>query len=295
MRKISNAYRAFNAFNLGVLLVFTFLCLYPFYYMLIYTLSDPLESMKGIAFLPRNITLSNYDKVFRLQSIPQAALISVFRTVFGSLATLLCSSFFAYLVSKPQMYFRKIIYRGTIITMYISGGLIPTFLTISFYGLRNSLLVYLLPSLIAAYYVVLIKTFIESIPGSLEESATIDGAGIIKCWWFIIFPLSKPISATILVFAMVGHWNSWFDAHIYMSNAHLHPLSYILYKYLQESSTIAKLVAQLNKNAAFNAITLTPESVRMTITAVVTIPILIVYPFMQRFFVKGIMMGAIKG
>ncbi|HBP38551.1 MAG TPA: ABC transporter permease [Clostridiales bacterium] len=295
MKKISSAYRIFNVFNISILLIFTFLCLYPFYYMLIYSFSDPLESLKGIGFLPRHFTLSNYAKVFQLQSIPQAALISIFRTAVGSLATLICSSFFAYLVSKPQMYWRKFIYRGTIITMYVSGGLIPTFLTINFYGLRDSLLVYFLPSMVAAFFVVLIKTFVESIPASLEESATIDGAGILKCWWHIIFPLSKPISATILVFSMVGQWNSWFDAHIYVNNTNLHPLSYVLYKYLQESSTIAKLIAMINKNAAFNEISLTPASVRMTITAVVTIPILIVYPFMQRFFVKGIMLGAIKG
>jgi putative aldouronate transport system permease protein len=295
MKNTSTSYRIFNAFNIVFLLVFTLLCMYPFYYLIIYSFSDPHESMKGIGLLPRNFTLSNYVDVFKLSTIPQAALISVFRTVVGSLATLLCCSFFAFLVAKPEMYLRKFIYRATIVTMYISGGLIPTFLTISFLGLRDSLLVYILPSLIAAYYVVLIKTFVESIPKSLEESATIDGAGLLKCWWYIIFPLSKPISATILVFAMVSQWNSWFDALIYVRNPDLQPLSYILYKYLQESSTIAKLIAMLNKNTPFDTIAQTPESVRMTITAVVTLPILIVYPFMQRFFVKGIMMGAIKG
>ncbi|MDW7658576.1 MAG: carbohydrate ABC transporter permease, partial [Bacillota bacterium] len=296
MKEASRSYLIFNFINIGTLTVFALLCLYPFYYMIIFSLSNPIEALKGIGFLPRGLTADNYIKVAKIETIPRAALISIFRTVVGSFLTLLCSSFFAYLVSKQQMYLRKLIYRGTVLTLYISGGLIPTFLTILFYGLNDSLFVYIIPGMITAYYVILIKTYVESIPSSLEESATIDGAGIIRCWWHIIFPLSKPISATILVFAMVSQWNAWFDAHIYVSKTDLQPLAYILYKYLQEATTITRLIAKLTQtDISIEAIMLTPESVRMTITAVITIPILIVYPMMQRYFVKGIMMGAIKG
>ena len=295
MKSMSRSFRIISIINIIALLFFALLCLYPFYYLLIYSFSDPVEAMKGISFTPRSFTLENYVKVFQIDSIPKAALVSVFRTVAGSTTILLCSSFFAYLVSKTRMYFRKIIYRGTIITMYISGGLIPTFLTINAYGLRNTLLVYFVPMLITPYYVVLIKTFVEQLPVSLEESAMIDGAGIFTCWWKIVFPLSKPISATIIVFSMVGQWNAWFDALIYVTNPELYPLQYLLYKYLQEASTLKKIISQLNPDVSISTVTLTPETLRMTITAIVTIPILLIYPFMQRYFVKGIMMGAIKG
>lgn len=295
MRTVSWSFRLIYIVNIILLLSFTLLCLYPFYNMLIYSFSDPMEAVKGVTLLPRSFTFGNYAAVCKIATIPRAALVSVFRTVVGSLATLLCCSFFAYLVSKPKMYLRKLIYRGTIVTMYISGGLIPYFLTVNAYGLRNTMLVYFVPGLISAFNIVLIKTYIEQLPASLEESAMIDGAGIMKCWWRIVFPLSKPITATILVFTMIGQWNSWFDALIFITKPELYPLQYILYKYLREASSISKIIAQLNSDVSITTVSLTPETVRMTITAIITIPILLVYPFMQRYFVKGIMMGAIKG
>jgi ABC-type glycerol-3-phosphate transport system permease component len=231
----------------------------------------------------------------KLKEIPGAAMISVGRTLCGSAATLLCSGFFAYLMTQEKMYFRKFIYRFVIVTMYVSGGLIPAYLVMRQLGLRNNFLVYILPNAISAYYVILIKTFIQQLPQSLEESAKIEGAGIFTCWFKVVMPLSKPILATIVVFTMVGQWNSWFDAMIYMTRDNLKPLQLILYEYLQEAQRLADRIKQGMSSGSRVNMALTPDTVRMTVTAVITIPILIIYPFMQRYFVKGIMIGAIKG
>ena len=288
--------RVFNVTNYLVLLLFAFICFYPFYYLIIYSLSNPSEAAKGLVVLtPQGITFENYRRVAMIPEIPKSFLVSIGRSVIGSAITLVCCSFFAYLVSKPEMYFRKFIYRFLIITMYVGGGLIPTYLVYRAYGLRNSFLVYILPSALSAYNVVLIKTYIESLPASLEESAVLDGAGIFTCWARIIMPLIMPILMTVGVFSLVGQWNSWFDAHIYMPRrADLYPLQYILYRYLNQAQALADRL-QSDVGQEVDLLKLTPESVRMTVTVVAVVPIMLVYPFLQRYFVKGIMIGAVKG
>lgn len=284
--------KIFDLFNIIFLSIFTLLCTYPFYYMLCYAFSDSTLANKGITFYPRGSTLKNFVEVFQLEELPMAFLVSIYRTVLGAIVTLLCCSFFAYLVSKREMYFQRFIYRFVVITMYVNGGLIPTYLVYRAYGLRNTLWVYILPAAINAYYVILLKTFIEQLPSSLEEAATIDGGGIITVFSRVILPLSKPILATIAVFAMVAQWNSWFDAHIYVTKEEYYPLQYILYNFLQEAQRAANA---LQETGEASGTSITPNSVRMTITAIATIPVLVVYPFMQRYFVKGIMIGAVKG
>ena len=257
------------------------LCVYPFYYVFIYSLSTPSDAQKGIAFFPRGLTLSNYAQVFRLSGIPSALLISCMRTLIGTVIT------------KEKMYGRKIIYRMVVITMYFSSGLIPWYLTMKLYHLNNTFLVYVLPTAISAYYIVLLKTFMEQLPESLEESAKLDGAGYLQIFTKIVFPLSKPIVATITVFAAVAQWNSWFDNYILVSSEHLKTLQLMLYEYLNEASAIATM-SNTERNQGV-MVQITPEAVRMTITMVVTMPILFIYPLMQKHFVKGIMLGAVKG
>ena len=289
------ASRVFDGINLLLICLFTALCVYPFYYMLCYSLSDPKLALRGITLYPRGITLDNFREVMRLSEIPASAMVSVARTLLGTVTTLICSGFFAYLVTQRRMYFRKFLYRMVIVTMYVSGGLIPTYLVIRYLGLRNSFLVFILPNAMSAYYIVLIKTFIEPLPPSMEESARIEGAGLIACWVRIIVPLSKPILATIAVFAMVAQWNAWFDAMIYTTRANLKPLQLILYEYLQEAQSLAERLKVAMESDTVADMALTPETVRMTVTAVITLPILMAYPFMQRFFVQGILLGAVKG
>ena len=249
----------------------------------------------GVYFLPRGFTLQNYADVFRRPGILQAAGISVLRTVTGTTLTVLACSFFAYLCTKDKMYFRKFIYRFTVITMYFSAGLIPWFLTMRAYGLNNNFLVYILPGAIGAFNVILIKTFVEQLPASLEEAAHIDGAGIFTVFFKVIMPLSTPILATIAVFAAVHHWNSWFDNLIFMvGRPELNTLQLMLWNILNQAALQATRVAELAQAEQLARQT-SPMTIRMTATMIVTFPILFVYPFAQRFFVKGIMLGAVKG
>ena len=287
-----------DVLNITILSLFTFLCFYPFWYMLIYTLSDESLVARGVYFIPQGFSLFNIIKVLEMKGIALAFLISVLRTSIGTATAVLGCAFLAYLFTKREMPMRSFFYRALIITMYVSGGLIPGYLLNRMYGLLNTFWIYIIPGMISAYYVLLIKTFIESLPPSLEESAIIDGAGYGRVFVSIILPLSKPIIATISVFAAVGHWNSWFDSHIYISNEKLWTLQYLLYRFLNESQRIAQMLQKDTNIAAARAAmqqVLTPKGVRMTITLFVTIPIFLVYPFAQRFFVKGIMIGAIKG
>lgn len=269
---------------------FTFLCFYPFYYLIIYTFSDSSAAARGLTFFPRGLTLNNLRTVLTMKEIPRAMLMSVLRTVSASGLALIGSSFFAYLMTKREMYFRTFFYRLCVVSMYVAGGLIPTYLVYRMYGLNNTFWVYIIPGAVTPYYVILIKTFIESIPSEIEEAALIDGASISKIFFRIILPLSKPIMATIAVFSMVAEWNYWFDTHIYIMNENLYTLQYVLYTYMQEAQ---RLTEQLAKRPG--AVQITTLSVRMTVTFVATVPILLVYPFMQRYFTKGLMVGAIKG
>ena len=186
-------------------------------------------------------------------------------------------------------------------TLYFNSGLVPWFLTMKMFKLSESFLLYVIPSAVSAYYTVLFKTFMEQLPSSLEESAKLDGAGTITVFSRIIFPLSKPIVATIAVFAAVAQWNSWFDNYVLVARSSLKTLQLVLYEALNRASAIAADVRRgggaMGSAALRSAATveITPQSIRMTITMVVTLPILFIYPLMQRHFIKGIMLGAIKG
>lgn len=292
MKNRSTADIIFQAVVGLLFVMFAFLCVYPFYYLLIYSISDPAQAR--LAFLwPKGFTLATYGELFRGNNITNAILVSISRTVIGTVLTVLCSSFFAFLVSKPNMKFRKVIYRFVIITMYLNAGLIPWYLTMRMYGLKNSFLLYVLPSAVSAYYVILIKTYMESLPASLEESAKLDGAGYLVCFRKIVFPLSKPILATIAIFAAVNQWNSWSDNFFLVSEPKLQTLQLILYKYMQTASSIA--TKSTTEIEAMGASASTPTAIKMCVTVITTLPIMLVYPFMQKHFAKGIMLGAVKG
>lgn len=287
--------------NIFVLLLFSFVCLYPFWYIFIGTISNPNIPARTLLFLPRGMTLFNYVEVFKSPGLTTALLVSVLRTVLGTALSVFLNAILGYLFTLQQMPARKLFYRMVIVTMYISGGLIPTFLTYKTYGLTNNFLVYILPGAISAFHVVLLKTFTEnSIPDSLSESAVLDGAGTMTIFIRIIFPLLLPIVATIALFSAVGQWNSWFDNMIFnSSNPNLLTLQYLLYKKLNEANQLAQAARSGSVSEVGRLLTeqkvLTPDSIRMTITMIVTLPILCVYPFIQKYFVKGIMIGSVKG
>ena len=297
--KSSTSRRIFQVFNYIFLLLITIICIYPFWYVVIYTLSD--SSKIGEippVFIPTGFSIENYVQILTLKGFLPAFGISVARTLAGTILSVGSCSFLGYLFSKENMPFRKFLYRFLILTMYISGGMIATYIVIKSYGMLNSFMVYIIPGMISAYNVVLIKTYVESLPASLEESAKLDGAGIVTVFTKIIFPLSKPIIATVAVFVAVGQWNSWFDNHIYTRGTEsLKTLQYLLYNYLNEAQRIAEQLR--NATSGVDAGTLmqqiSSKGIRMSITVLAALPIFLVYPFMQKYFVKGIMVGAVKG
>jgi putative aldouronate transport system permease protein len=279
-------------------IAFAFLCTFPIYYIFINSISsNDLVSKGQVMFIPREVHLGNYIEVLKLPGIGKATLVSVLRTVVGSALTLLSVSFLGYLFSKKNMWHKKFWYRFVIITMYFTAGLIPGYLNIQMLGLLDSFWVYVIPGIVPVFHMVLIKTFIEQIPAALEESAQIDGAGYLVRYIKIILPLSTSILATITVFTAVGQWNAFMDTVLYITDKDLYTLQFMLYRYLQNSLEIAKAIQNgsglVNEDSLQR--TMTPTSVQLTITVIVTTPVLMIYPFMQRYFVKGIMIGAVKG
>ncbi|MBQ7954950.1 MAG: carbohydrate ABC transporter permease [Lachnospiraceae bacterium] len=290
----------FNILNYTFFIVFTLCCLFPFYYLFINTISSNDLVQKGlINFVPRGINFDNYISLLKADEVGQAFLISFGRTLLGTALMVAASAFVGYVVTKQEMWHRKFWYRFLVITMYFNAGTIPWFLNMSMLGLTNNFMAYIIPGIVAPYNIILVKTYIESIPGELEESAFIDGAGYWKIFREIILPLCKPILATIAIFGAVGHWNSFTDSLILMQGApELHTLQHKLYTYLNTSSNLSAL---MNPGASASALegmmqsALNAKVIKYTISMVSIIPILMVYPFMQRYFEKGIMLGAVKG
>jgi len=284
--------KVFNVFNILFFAVAIFLCIYPMWYILIQSFSSGNLAANAVVW-PIGFSVENYVQIWSNGGVAQAFGVSVARTVIGTCCTLLACMLLGYLFSKPEMPFRKVLYRMLIITMYVSGGLIPTYLVYKAYGLNNNFLVYIMPYVVNAYYVILIKTYIEQLPISVEESAMIDGASTMRIAISIILPMCLAIAATIAIYASVAQWNAWFDNHIYaITNQEILTLQYMLYRYLQDAEAIAREIRDRNPNMVM---AITPRGVRMAITMITVVPVLCIYPFLQRFLIKGIMIGAVKG
>ncbi len=276
--------------------LFTLLCVYPFYYLLICTISNSqLVDMGRIILWPRDIHFSNYQEIFRVQNLGRAAAVSVVRTFLGTGISLLATSYMAYFFTKENMWGRKFWYRLTVITMYFSAGMIPVYLNNRMLGLTNTFWIYIIPGMISVYNMILVKTSIEALPGELEESAVLDGAGYLTRFFSIILPLQKPILATVGLFMAVGHWNDFFTTKLYVTDTKLYTLQYLLYELLNQVQAASQQIQYESMAQSAAATAITPTGIRLTLTAVVTIPIMIAYPFVQKFYVKGIMIGAVKG
>lgn len=187
---------------------FAFICFYPFYYMIIYAFSDSYLAASGITWLPKGFTLNNFIQVFSQRNIMQAFFVSVMRTVIGTALATVCSALFGFIVSQPLLPARRLIYRFCVSSMYISAGLIPWFVTMKAYGLQDSFLLYVVPGAVNIFHVILCKTYIEQVPYELTEAAMIDGANPIRVFFQVIFPLCRPVLATVAIFTAVGQWNS---------------------------------------------------------------------------------------
>ncbi|MGN0205203.1 MAG: carbohydrate ABC transporter permease [Coprococcus sp.] len=297
-KPLSASDKVFNVFNYALFAILTLICVYPFYYLIINTISANDLSANGmINFLPKGFHLENYKQVLQLSGLPRAALISVARTVIGTACTVMASCFLGFMFTQEKMWGRKFFYRFVVIIMYFNAGLIPMFITMKTLHLTNTFWVYVLPAIVQPFNIILVKTYIESIPKALQEAAEIDGAGIFTIWYKIILPACTPIMATVAIFAAVAQWNSFQDTLIYITDQKLYSLQYLLYTYINQASSLAAMVKSSGGavNMAAVATQQTPTSIRMTVSVIVVLPILFIYPMFQRFFVKGIMIGSVKG
>lgn len=298
--RLSTGDRIFDICNTIVLVMLMVVTLYPFINTLAVSFNHPMDSIKGGIYLwPRIWSLGNYEYVFNESSIFHATMISVLRTLLGTVLTVFCSAMVAYTISRDDFVLRKFVTLMFILTMYFNGGLIPTFLLFRELELLNSFGVYIWPGLIGVFNLIIIRSFIYGLPDSLLESARIDGAGDFRTFISIVLPLCMPVLATVALFTAVYQWNSWFDVFLYnSSNQDLSTLQYELQKILQNSnaSSGAKSLGDAFSNAQNSAANqVTPLSIRATMTIVATVPIVMVYPFLQKYFVKGMMVGGVKG
>lgn len=282
-----------------VFTLFALICVYPFYYVIINTLSANDISAKGdVIFYPIGMHLQNYKDVFKIPGLWDATVVSVGRTVIGTLLTVGASALLGFMFTQQDMWGRKFWYRFTIITMYFNAGIIPWYLTMNTLHLTNNFLAYILPTVVSPFFIILVKTFVESTPKELQQAAEIDGAGVMTFFWAIMLPIIQPILATVAIFAAVGQWNSFQDTLILITDNKLFSLQFILYQYINQASSLASMM-NLQNTGSMAMQTLarkqTTTSVRMTVTVIVVAPILLIYPVFQRFFVKGIMIGAVKG
>lgn len=291
-KKMSKADLIFHVVTILIFALFAFVCVYPFYYMLICSFSDnQLVSLGRITLFPRGIHLGNYTTIFQTKNIMNSAITSVARTIVGTAGTLLVTSYMAYFYTKQEMFCRKFFYRYTVITMYFSAGLIPIYLNNTKLGLTNTFWIYIIPGLLSVYNMILIKTSIEGLPADLEESAMLDGAGYFTRFIRIVLPLQKPILATVGLFSAVHHWNDFFTTKLYVTEPKIYTLQFQLYELLNQVRALADATA--GDEHSLQAVK--PAGIRMALTAVVVFPIICVYPFIQKYYVKGIMIGAVKG
>lgn len=293
-RKETVGDKVFNVINITVFVILTFICIFPFYYLFINTISNnDLVGKNLITLWPQGIHFSNYIALKDVADFGNSVIVTVARTIIGTALMVLCSAFAGYLTTKKEMWKKSLWYRMIIITMYFNAGMIPWYMTMLGLGLTDNFLGYIIPGIVAPYNIILVKTYIESIPESLEESAKIDGAGPLRIFWDMILPLSKPILATIAVFGAVSNWNSLQDSLILMSNTPaLYTMQHRLWVYLNSSSNLA---AAMQSGGAVTTGMLNSKVIKYTISMVTIIPIMLVYPFMQRYFEEGIMLGAVKG
>ena len=288
----------FDLINVLLLTVFTLICVFPFYYLFINTISDNALSARGlITLLPRGVHFENYVQVFKISGIPTAAMVSLARTVIGTTLSVFASAFLGYLLTKRNMLGHKLVYRFIVVTMYFNAGVIPWYINMMNLHLLNNFLVYILPTIVAPYSIILVKTYVESIPSALEDAAQMDGAGYMARFAWVILPVCLPILATITIFSAVGQWNSFQDTLFLISDNRLYTLQFLLYRYMNEAEALATIIktAESSELLANMTITQTPTSIKMTVSMIVVLPILLVYPYFQKYFVKGIMIGAVKG
>ena len=287
---------ALSAVIAVVMTVVVVLTLYPFLNILAISLNDARDATAGgISLWPRKFSLDSYRTVFGYENLYRALGVSVLRTVIGSWLTLAGTSMCADALTNKNLVGYRFFYLFFVTSMFISGGLIPTFLLYQQLGIYNTFWVYILPGAFSAYYMILFRTYIIQLPKGLEEAAFLDGAGEWAVYFRIVLPMSTPMLATVGLFVAVAQWSAWQDTLYYVTNPNLESLQFVLMKVLRqaEATAIAKQ-AKSTMMRQMRTVNITPDSIKMAITIVATLPILLVYPFLQKYFVKGMVLGAVK-
>lgn len=294
-KKRVSSEKTFDILNGIFLLILVIIVAYPLYYVLIASISDPYEVYAGKTFLfPSKITFEGYKRVFQESSIAGGYLNSIYYTVLGTVVSVFLVMTTGYCMSKKTLPFRRTIMMFYVITMYFSGGLIPTYLVVSRFHMLNSVWALILPGGVSVYNVIVTRTFFEnSIPNELYEAAAIDGSSNIRTFVKIALPLAKPIIAVMVIFTMVAYWNDWFTALIYMQDKAKYPLQLALRQILIQSQALASMMGNMDGGyAEANKLT---ELIKFASIVVGSVPMLIAYPFVQKYFEKGFMAGAVKG
>ncbi|MDR0271679.1 carbohydrate ABC transporter permease [Paenibacillus sp.] len=284
----------FQVLNYVFLFLLGFATLYPFWNLLAISFNDSLDTLRGqVYFWPNKFTLNNYNIIFQNESLLGAAFRSIARTVIGTALSVGCTTMLAYTLSRREYLLRKPINLILVVSMYVNGGLIPVYMLIKGLNMTNTFAVYIIPGLIGVFNVIIMRSYFDQLPEAIVESARIDGASDIGVLFRIVIPCSLPVLATVTLFIAVGHWNSWFDNYLYNSKDNLSLLQYELMKIMTKSTTEVMSNAQATLNHEVLRQT-TPYSIRATMTIIVTVPILFVYPFLQKYFIQGITVGAVK-
>ncbi|MBP1905140.1 putative aldouronate transport system permease protein [Paenibacillus turicensis] len=297
-RHVSLGDRVFDTCNMIAMICLMIVTLYPFINMIAVSFNDANDAVRGGIYLwPRQWTFDNYKYVFGESDIYHATLISALRTLIGTAVSVFCTAMLAYTLSRQEFVLRKSVTIFFVFTMYFSGGLIPSYLLIRNLNLIDSFWVYIVPGVIGVFNMIVIRSFIEGLPEGILESARIDGAGEFATFVRVVLPLTIPAMATVSLFVAVGQWNSWFDVFLYnSSNTNLSTLQYELMKILQTTTTSSTTsISDIYQSADNTAVMVTPTSIRATMTIIASVPILMVYPFLQKYFVQGMTLGGVKG
>lgn len=294
LTRVSKEDRIFDIVNILLIVIISLLVIYPLYFIVIASISDPNLIYSGkVWLLPKEITFEGYERIFRDSKIWIGYKNSIIYTVIGTIVNVSLTLMAAYALSRKDLYGRNALMFILMFTMFFSGGLIPTYLVVKDLGLLNTMWAMILPKAVAVWNVIVAKSFFENtIPNELLEAAKIEGCSNTKFFMKIVLPLSKPIVAVMVLFYAVGNWNSYFDALIYLNNENLYPLQLILRNILIQNEAATQMVRDVGSLAAQQRIS---ELIKYGVIIIASVPLLIVYPFVQKYFVKGVMIGGVKG
>ncbi len=279
-----------DIFKVLFLVFVTVICVYPFWNIFIVSINDATDALRGgLYFLPRKLSIASYIDILKRDTFLHGIWVTLLRTVIGTPLAVLFTTMLAYVLSREDLLWKKGLNLLFVFTMYFGGGMVPYYMVLKNLGMLNNFIVFIFPNIISVYNMILVKNYIEGMPKEIFESSKIDGANDLVIFFKIVFPLSKPIIMTIALFVAVMHWNSWFDAYLYTNSQSLKTMQSILVEILNQYQT-----SSANQAANQAGQQLTPDSIRMAATMIATIPIIMVYPFIQKYFVKGIMLGSVK-